>query len=137
MFAGFFDRPSRFQSAHHHQPPLGAGVRTVVFRATQAFGAERNGHVKFLADSRQISGVLALPERVTKHHARSAATGLIVRIDEDPTQRRLNPQRTEETAADLQPRRPARFSARAQVVLAGTPRKNAGKGLLTSTDLIP
>src|SRR5712664_3672401 len=88
-------------------------------------------------DDVDIAGVFSLPERMADNQTRSGAAPLIVRCHEQATARWLYPQGSEEVATNVkQPGRP-HLPARSEVTIVCPPGEDAGKGLLSLSDLLP
>src|SRR6185295_5430212 len=158
-----FRRPAWLQASHDGEPPGSATVELAVIRQQQSFGANRKSDVEgssyfyaektrgrnaddfdraarkcqLASDHRRIASVLALPERMTYHRARRAASSLIVLGGKDAAKDRLDPQHIEEVAAHPQALNRTRLSARSQVEHGRIARKDSGECLLLISYLLP
>src|SRR5262245_6225248 len=163
MGSSLFQRPARFQTSHHRQPPVGSGVETVVGAMDDRFCADWQRHVerptdlqpeetrgsdaddfkrlvgqrKFAADNIRVSTILALPEAVTDDHASRSAPPLIVRRREDAAQRGSKAQHVENVSAHPESLRGTYFAAGGEIEAVRAPGEDAGKGLLPISDLLP
>src|SRR5499426_3166979 len=163
MGRGLFQRPARFQTSHHRQPPTGSGGETIVIASDDRFGADRQRHIErppdlqseeargrdpddfkrpvvqreLAANDVRVSAVLALPEAVTDDHARRAASTLIVRRGEDAAQRRPDAQHVEKISTHPERPRGAYLTALREVEAVRAPGEDAGKCLLSISDLLP
>src|SRR5262249_6195903 len=153
---GLFQRPARFQTSHHRQPPTGSGGETVMIASDHRFGADRQRHIErppdlqseeacgrdpddfkrpivqreLSANDVRVSAVLALPEAMADDHARRAASTLIVSRGEDAAHRRPDAQHFEKISAHPERPRGAYLAALREVEAVRAPGEDTGKRLL-------
>src|SRR5262247_236703 len=163
MGRGLFQRPARFQTSHHRQPPTGSGGETIVIASDERFGADRQRHIErppdlqseeargrdpddfkrtvvqrdLAANDVRVSAVLALPEAMTDDHARRAASALVVRQGEDAAQRRPDAQHVEKISAHPEGPSGSYLAALREVEPVCAPGEDTGKRLLPISDLLP
>src|SRR6267142_6523076 len=114
MVPCLLQRPTRFQSTGHHQPPGCARVETVVLTVDYPFGTDRHRHIKrtpylepiesrrsdaddlerivsqcqFATDDIPVAAIFTLPESIADNRARRAATTCVIARCEDPAENR-------------------------------------------------
>src|SRR5579864_3396630 len=94
---------------------------------------ERN----FLAEHVRRAAKFTLPERITDHRARRAASGTIVARCEKSARNLLHAQDVEEFSAHPQRLRVTRFAAQRKIKCRWPPGKNARKSLLVFAHRFP
>src|SRR6267154_5204291 len=154
--------PTRFQPAHHRQPPARSALQLAVFSINDRFRAQRHRHIKISADFytveirgrhandrermpvngdrspqyRPLAPVLSLPERIANRCPRRRAPRLVIFRGKQPSEDRLYSERLEKIAAHPQSLDVMYFPARRDIEKIRPPREHVGKSLLLRANLL-
>src|SRR5215510_1644704 len=142
MRRGLFQRPARLEAAHRSEPPRIPPLEITAFPFDHRLRAQWHGNIEVPPDfdaieTRRRAAEFTLPERITDHRARRAATAPIIGGLKDSALLRADAEHIEKVAAHPQPLRVTRLAANREIERLRAPSEHAGKRLLLITKLLP
>ncbi len=160
---GSLNRPSRFQAPDGRQPPGMTERQAIEARAEDRLDANRNGHVKCVADGdavkprrgdaedlkriaverqpltddARVAAKIALPESVADVCGRNAASWLVILWSYKSPENRLDTQNVKEIAADANAFCVVDFPTGCQIEAGIAPNSDFRKTFLAFANLFP